>query len=227
MVATDSTIAIDGPGAVGKTTIGRLLTQRLGFLLVDTGNMYRALTAMALGKGISADDEEALEQLAQETDIRFTSGKSGSKSREKVIVGGRDLTENVKRPEVDLNVSSVAKHPGVRKAMVAQQRRLASEGEIIMVGRDIGTVVIPDAKLKVFLTASVEERARRRYLELSERGYSEDYAAILKSLEDRDRIDSERDVSPLRPAEDAKLIDTDSITPQQVVDRILEAWESS
>ncbi len=227
MVATDSTIAIDGPGAVGKTTIGRLLAQRLGFLLVDTGNMYRALTAMALGKGISADDEEALEQLAQETDIRFTSGKSGSKSREKVIVGGRDLTENVKRPEVDLNVSSVAKHPGVRKAMVAQQRRLASEGEIIMVGRDIGTVVIPDAKLKVFLTASVEERARRRYLELSERGYSEDYAAILKSLEDRDRIDSERDVSPLRPAEDAKLIDTDSITPQQVVDRILEAWESS
>ncbi len=227
MVATDSTIAIDGPGAVGKTTIGRLLAQRLGFLLVDTGNMYRALTAMALGKGISADDEEALEQLAQETDIRFTSGKSGSKSREKVIVGGRDLTENVKRPEVDLNVSSVAKHPGVRKAMVAQQRRLASEGEIIMVGRDIGTVVIPDAKVKVFLTASVEERARRRYLELSERGYSEDYAAILKSLEDRDRIDSERDVSPLRPAEDAKLIDTDSITPQQVVDRILEAWESS
>ena len=209
-----------------KTTVGRLLAQRLGFLFIDTGNMYRALTAIALEKRVSVEDEMALEQLAWETNIRFVGAESGRENTEQVMAEGCNLTDDIKRPEVDRNVSFIAKHAGVRKAMVAQQRRLASEGRIIMAGRDIGTVVIPNAKLKVFLTASVDERARRRHLELKELGYAEDYTAILESLEDRDRIDSERDISPLRPAEDAKLIDTDNLTPQQVVDSVLESWES-
>ncbi|MFQ5873125.1 MAG: (d)CMP kinase [Dehalococcoidia bacterium] len=224
-MATDSTIAIDGPGAVGKTTVGRLLAQRLGYLFIDTGNMYRAITWLSIEQAIDPGDEKELERLASDIEIDFVRpAGTDTDAPERVTVDGRDLTEEIKRPEIDQQVSLVAKHPGVRKAMVSKQRSLVGRGGVVLAGRDIGTVVLPEARLKVYLTASVEERASRRYLELRDLGYEEDYRTTLSKLRTRDKIDSERRVSPLKPAEDARIVDTNDLSPQQVVKRILELW---
>jgi cytidylate kinase len=188
--------------------------------------MYRAITWVAIEEGIDPGDEKALERLAWETKIELVApGEGDGDEPERVMVAGRDLSEDIKRQEVDRQVSLVAKHPGLRQALVSQQRELAAGGDVVMAGRDIGTVVLPCASLKVYLTASVEERARRRHLELQGLGHRAEYSSILEALKRRDKIDSQRKASPLRPAKDAQVVDTDGLGPAEVVDRILFLWQ--
>ncbi len=212
-------IAIDGPVAVGKSTIGQLLAEKLGYSFIDTGTMYRALTWKALRLGIDLEDEDKLPQLATTTRIEFVLEDVYDKAY-RVFVDGEDITGEVRSAEVERNVSLVSKVAGVRRVMVRKQRLMAGKGKIVMAGRDIGTVVLPEAELKIFLTASPEERARRRYLELLNQGNKADYSVILTDLKKRDEIDSQRMVSPLQPAGDAKIIDTEGLTLEQVVQKI-------
>lgn len=181
---------------------------------MDTGAMYRALTWKALSLNIDLEDEEALSRLAEGTRIEFAPS-------DKVLVNGGDVTKWIQDSEVEAGVSMVAKVAGVRKVLVKRQRALAQGGKIVMAGRDIGTTVLPDAEVKVYLDATLGERARRRYLELIERGDAADYQAVLDDLRRRDEIDSERAVSPLQPAPDARIIDTDSCNAEQVLSEIL------
>ena len=213
-----SIIAIDGPVASGKSTIGRLLARRLGYRFVDTGMMYRALTWQAIKTGTDPEDEEALSQLANSTAIDISSAPDGSHT----IVDGRDVTAELTSAEVEASVSLVSKVGAVRSVMVQNQQSLASKGNIVMAGRDIGTTVLPHAELKVYLIASVQERARRRHLELLERGQNVKYDAILAELIRRDEIDSKRDISPLQPAADAKVVDSDGLSIEQVVAAIID-----
>jgi len=214
-------IAIDGSVAVGKSTIGSLLAQRLGYTFVDTGVMYRALTWKALRLGIDLEDEDKLSQLAASTKI-----KCAGKQSLKVFVDGEDISNKVCSSEVEKSVSLVSRVLEVRRAIVKEQRRLAQSGGVVMVGRDIGTVVLPGADLKIFLTASPEARAQRRYLELLDKGKKADYEAILSEIMRRDEMDSQRAVSPLKPAADAKIIDTGDLTLGQVVQKILDLVEA-
>ena len=210
-------ISIDGPVAAGKTAVGRLLSRRLGYRLIDTGSMYRAVAWLALERRIDPSDEDALKRLAELTPVDITQ-RDG---REVVIIAGEDVSDRLRTPEVEQVVSLVARVPGVRKALVEQQRRIAAGGRIVMVGRDIGTVVLPDAGLKLFLLASPGERARRRYLELEQSGQQVNQQKVLDDLLARDKLDSERADSPLRPAEDALKLDTDDLSLERVVARIL------
>ena len=224
MTEYDSTIAIDGPGAVGKTTVGGILAERIGFLFLDTGVMYRAVTAAAIRMGVDTRNESAVSDLANSMEIRITGGPGPGSQR--VVVDGRDMTDDLRTRAVDGRVSMVSSYPGVREAMVEQQRRLASDGKVVMVGRDIGTIVLPDARLKVFLTASVEERAKRRHKELRESGSEESLETVLRGLDRRDKTDSERAHSPLIPAQDSILLDTSHVSAPEVVDRIVELWRT-
>lgn len=214
-------IAIDGPVAAGKTTIGTLLADRLEYSFVDTGVMYRALTWKALKLNIPFENEEELSRLASSTEIKFAPTVGGSGCRHSMLVDGEDVTAEIHTLEVEAAVSLVAKVSGVRRVLVEQQQRLAQNGKMVMVGRDIGTKVLPHAELKVYLEASVEERAQRRYLEIPGRGETADYHAILSDLMRRDEIDSTRSDSPLEAASDAKVINTDHLDPDQVLSRIL------
>lgn len=218
-----STVALDGPVAAGKTTVGRLLAQRLGYRFLDTGAMYRAVTWAALARGIDPQDEASLSRLAQSLAIEVVAADDGV---ERVLVQGRDAAQELRRPEVEQAVSLVARVAGVRQALVSKQRALAQEGSIVMVGRDIGTVVLPHADLKVFLLASVQERARRRHQELQTLGQKVKFRSVLRDLERRDLLDSQRSVAPLRPAPDARQLDTDGLTPEQVVERILALMDA-
>jgi cytidylate kinase len=217
-----STIAIDGPAAAGKSTIGELLARRLGYLYFDTGCMYRAVTWVALERGIPIHDEAAITALAEELEIRVTPPTAEDGRQYTVYADGQDATWDIRRPEVDANVSPVSAYPGVRAALTAQQRRIAQRGRIVMVGRDIGTVVIPDADLKIYLDASPQERARRRYLELLARGQEADYEAILHDMRKRDTIDSQREAAPLRPAEDAVIVNTDGLSIAEVLKEVIK-----
>ena len=208
-----ATIAIDGPVAVGKSAIGSLLAQRLGYRFLDTGAMYRALTWLALELGIDLEDEKALEELALGANIELAA--------EAVMVAGRDVTGDIRGEEVERGVSLVAKVAGVRRALVAKQQQLAQGGQVVMAGRDIGTVVLPHAELKLYLAASPEERARRRHLESVQRGEKAHYEQVLAELKRRDKIDSERALAPLQPAPDAKVIDTDGLNIEQVLAEIM------
>ena len=210
-------IAIDGPVASGKSTVGRELARRLGLSYLDTGVMYRAITWLALQRKVSIADEAGLGQLAQETTIRL----AGQDSRT-VLVSGELVGPELWEPKVVQNVSQVAQVPEVRRALVEQQRALAAEGQIIMVGRDIGTVVLPDADLKLFITASTEVRARRRWKELRNQGQDSDFEQVLQETRQRDRIDSQRADSPLIPAEDAVLVETGELSAEQVTDLIIK-----
>lgn len=214
VVRYPSVIAIDGPVASGKTTVGRELARRLGYAFVDTGVYYRAVTVAALDAATPLDDEAALTRLAEAMDVRLG---EGGKS---VSVDGVDVTSRLRAPEVDAAVSAVAKVGGVRRAMVAQQRATAEGGDVIMVGRDIGTHVLPDAA-KVYLDASREERARRRFRELARTDEARSEAEVLGNLELRDTIDSGRADSPLRVAEDARRVVTDGLAVADVVGYIL------
>jgi len=211
-----STIAIDGPAASGKTTVGQRLARKLGYRFVDTGTMYRALTGEAVRLGLDLEDETALTRLARSTDINIERVKNG-----RVTVNGRDVTAELRSDAVELGVSLVSKVAGVRKVLVRKQQTLARGGDIVMAGRDIGTNVLPDADLKIYLDVSVEEQARRRYNELIENGEAADYQAILNGLTRRDNIDSNRSANPLKPAEDAIHIDTDKLKVDGVVAEIL------
>jgi cytidylate kinase len=217
-----SIIALDGPAASGKSTLGRSLADSLGYLFFDTGIMYRAITWIALQHDLNLRDEAVITELAQKAqiDIRPPSKADGRSCD--VVIGERDVTWEMRDGEVDANVSVVSAYAGVRKALSGHQRRIGLRGRIVMVGRDIGTVVLPEADLKVYLDASAEERAKRRFDELVARGEQADYDEILRKVIERDRIDSTRAVAPLRPADDAVIIDSDKMDAEQVFARVME-----
>ncbi len=210
-------IAIDGPVGSGKTAVGRMLAARLGHMFLDTGVMYRAITYLALQKNLSLNDSEALTLLASKADMELV-GDPGEESR--VIVNTGDVTNNLRSPEVDRSVSAVSAVPGVRGVLVRLQREAAAKGQIVMVGRDIGTVVMSGAGLKIYLDASVEVRARRRHDQLQESGSDISYQTVLNDLRRRDELDSTRDVAPLKPASDAVILPTDDLELEGVVDRL-------
>ena len=210
-------IAIDGPVAAGKTAAGRALAQRLVLKYLDTGVMYRAITWLALQLEVAVDNEEALGALAQDYPLRLKDQDS-----DQVLLGGHELGPELREPRVNNQVSLVSRVSAVRRALVQQQRLLAAEGDIVMVGRDIGTFVLPKADLKVFLYASPESRARRRWLEMSNQGHTVEFQEVLRETKARDEIDTGRDDSPLAPAKDAFILDTEELTVEEVVDRILQ-----
>jgi cytidylate kinase len=218
-------IAIDGPAGSGKSTIGKMLAEHLDFLYFDTGVMYRAVTLFTLFNGIDILDEEEVSRLARELriDVRPPSSEDGRNCD--VLIEGTDVTWEIRRPEVDAQVSIVSAYPGVRKALSKQQRRIGTKGKVVMVGRDIGTVVLPEADLKIYLDASLEERARRRYNEKLLRDAGEDFEIILSKLKERDEIDSTRQVAPLKPAESAVIIDTDRLDVQEVFEKVINIVE--
>jgi cytidylate kinase len=212
-----STVAIDGPAASGKSTIGELLARRLGFLYFDTGVMYRAVTWAALDRGISIEDEAAVTALAEALHIDVRPPTIDDGRQYTVLADDMDITWEIRTPEVNAAVSPVSAYAGVRKEMVRQQRRVAHGGRIVMAGRDIGTVVLPGADIKIYLDATVEERARRRWLEERERGNESDLDGVLDAMRRRDEIDSSREVSPLMAAEDAIVVDSTEMSIEQVV----------
>ncbi len=217
-----STIAIDGTVASGKSTIGGLLAERLGYTYLDTGAMYRAVTWVALEEGIEIADEEAITGLAESVEINITLPTVDDGRQYTVYADGQDVTWQIRRAEVNANVSPVSAYPGVRKALTDQQRQIGGQGRIVMVGRDIGTVVLAEANLKIYLDAIVEERARRRYREILERGEEADYEEVLAAMRRRDKIDSEREAAPLRPAGDAIIIDTTELSIAEVLAKVEE-----
>lgn len=212
-----TTITIDGPAAAGKSALGERLASKLGYLFFDTGVLYRAVAYLALKQGIKPDDEAALTQLAEHAHIAIERPTVNDGRQYTVIVDGEDATWRLRTIDVERIVSPVAAIAGVRTALRDRQRAIGLAGRVVMVGRDIGTVVLPEAGLKIFLTASIEQRARRRYDEMVARGDAADYARILESMRNRDAIDSQRAVAPLKPADDAVVIDNDHLSIEQGV----------
>ena len=213
-------ITIDGPSASGKSTLGHKLAQALGYLYFDTGVMYRAVTWLALRRGLDIGNEAAITALAEQTQIDVLPPSIKDGRAYTVIVDGQDITWDIRLSEVEANVSPVSAYPGVRNALSIQQRRIGNRGRVVMVGRDIGTVILPNADLKIYLDASVEERARRRFEELRGRRLPADYNEILLAMRRRDQIDSERKVAPLRPALDAVILCSDGLDAEQVLERV-------
>ena len=211
-------VAIDGPVGAGKSTVARVVAQRLRLRYVDTGAMYRSVAWAALQRRISLSDEQSMTALAKSLRIDFVTDPIG----QHVLVDGVDVTEAIRTPQVSDGASIVSVYPGVREAMVTIQRRLGVEGGVVMEGRDIGTVVFPDAEIKVFLDASLDERARRRFEELKARGADVDLESVRKAEEERDRRDRTRNHSPLRAAPDAVVIDSTGIPADEVVARIVQ-----
>jgi CMP/dCMP kinase len=210
-------IAIDGPAAAGKSTVAKLVAENLSYIYIDTGAMYRALTLKALTKDVNLENAMELYTLLTQTQIQLVPEKGG----QFVYLDGNDVTDKIRSQEVTNSVSIVSKHQSVREEMVSRQQRLAAGGGVVMDGRDIGTHVLPQAEVKVFLVASVEERAVRRHTENLEKGYSSDLQQLKEEIEKRDKLDSEREVAPLKKASDAVLIDTTALGIQQVVNRIV------
>ncbi len=211
-------VAIDGPVGAGKSTVARAVAQRLRFRYVDTGAMYRSVAWAALQRRVSVSDEQAVTALAKSLRIDFVTDPIG----QHVLVDGVDVTEAIRTPQVSDGASIVSVYPGVREALVTIQRRLGVDGGVVMEGRDIGTVVFPDAEIKVFLDASLDERARRRFEELKARGADVDLESVRKAEEERDRRDRTRNHSPLRAAPDAVVIDSTGIPADEVVARIAQ-----
>lgn len=210
-------IAIDGPAAAGKSTVAKLVAEKLFFIYIDTGAMYRALTLKALTKDVNLENAMELYTLLTQTQIQLVPEKGG----QFVYLDGNDVTQSIRSQEVTNSVSIVSKHQSVREEMVSRQQLLAAGGGVVMDGRDIGTHVLPQAEVKVFLVASVEERAVRRHTENLEKGYSSDLQQLKEEIEKRDKLDSEREVAPLKKASDAVLIDTTALSIEQVVNRIV------
>lgn len=211
------TVAIDGPAGAGKSTVAQLLAQQLNYTYIDTGAMYRAIAFVVLDTGTDPEDVSKIIEIANSVDIDLTYDNEINR----VAVDGRDVTKNIRTPEVSKLVSVVAQIPRVREAMLQLQRQMAQKGGIVMDGRDIGTKVLPNADVKIFLTASIRERAQRRWRELTDKGYTIDLIQLEQDIASRDRMDSEREVSPLVRADDAILIDTTKLSIQQAADTIL------
>jgi cytidylate kinase len=219
-------IAIDGPAAAGKSTVARLLADRLGAMLFDTGVLYRAVALIALRANISPHDEDALAEIARQTRISVTPASRPDGRLYDVLIEGEDVTWAIRSPEVGSIVSRVSEHSQVRAALLPLQRQIANAYPVVMVGRDIGTVVVPDAGLKIYLDASPPERALRRFLEARARGNEESFADVLAETLRRDAIDSGRRVAPLRAASDATRIVTDGLHIGEVVSMIEEIARS-
>jgi cytidylate kinase len=216
-MAKKISIAIDGPAAAGKSTVAKIVAEKLSYVYIDTGAMYRAFTLKALEEKIELEDEEALLSSLKRTKIDLLPGGKG----QIVLLDGRDVTALIRNGEVTNSVSIVAKHPLVRKEMVTRQQQLASGGGVVMDGRDIGTHVLPNAELKIFLLASVEERALRRHKENVENGFPSDLEKLKEEIALRDKLDSERETAPLKKAADAVELDTTSLSINEVVEKIL------
>ncbi|WP_017755603.1 (d)CMP kinase [Calidifontibacillus oryziterrae] len=211
-------IAIDGPAAAGKSTVARQIAKECSYIYIDTGAMYRAITYKALKHKINLEDEQSLVELLEKTRIELQ--PNGEVQR--VLVDGDDVTEEIRSNEVTNNVSNVAKLAGIRKLMVERQQQMAVGGGVVMDGRDIGTHVLPNAEVKVFMVASVEERAKRRYEENLQKGFQVDLEKLKEEIAMRDKVDSERTIAPLKKAVDAIEIDTTSLTIDQVIDKIIQ-----
>jgi cytidylate kinase len=215
-----SIIAIDGPAASGKSTVARRLAAKLGYLFFDTGVMYRAVTLAALQRGASIHDEEAVTRLAEAIRIDVQPPQANDGRLYTVLANGEDVTWKIRTPEVDAAVSPVSAYRRVREVLTEQMRRIGRRGRVVMVGRDIGTVVLPEADVKIYLDATVGTRARRRYLEVQKRGGGQSEAEIRDAMRTRDSYDSSRAVAPLRPAPDAQTIDTTPLDEDAVLQEI-------
>jgi cytidylate kinase len=217
-------IAIDGPAGVGKSTTARVIARELGYLLVDTGALYRGVALAARDRGIAWDDEAAVTALSEALSLSFASQEDGTP---RLQIDGTDRADEIRTPEIAAGASKVSAYRGVRQALFGVQRSLGADGGVVLEGRDIGTVVFPDAEVKLFLTASAETRAERRVNDLQERGIAAKHDEILHQIETRDRQDSERAVAPLRPADDAILLDSTHMDLDAVVARVLAIVESA
>lgn len=222
MVTLDYKIAIDGPASSGKSTIAKILADKYGLVYVDTGAMYRTLTYLALKNNISVDSENQLLELLGETKISFERIEEG----QLVYANDENVTDAIRGHEVTNNVSKVSAFAKVREELVSRQQQIADHTGVVMDGRDIGTVVLPDADVKIFLVASVEERAERRYLENKEKGIDSDFKRLKQEIIDRDEYDSNREVSPLKQADDAVRLDTTSLSISEVVEKCVEIIET-
>jgi cytidylate kinase len=216
-----SIIAIDGPAASGKSTLGLSVANELGYLFFDTGVMYRAVTWLALKLDMDLGDEPKVTALAEQTQIEVASASKSDGRACDVLIAGEDITWETRLPEVDANVSVVSAYRGVRAALSQQQRRIGQRGRVVMVGRDIGTVILPEADLKIYLDATAEERAKRRHNEIIARGGTVDYKEILAKVIERDRIDSTRDVAPLKAAADAFVLDSEKLNAEEVFQHVM------
>ena len=215
-------IAIDGPSGAGKSSVARAVAERLNFSCLDTGAMYRAVAQKCICSGVALDNEEAMGRVARESEINFAH-EDGNPIPSKVFIDGEDVTLDIRTAKIDKAVTPVSAAPAVREALVCQQQRIGKMGNYVVEGRDIGTVVFPDAELKIFLTATYEERARRRVLQNEERGCgSVNFEEVLADLKRRDAADSSRKTSPLRAADDAVHIDSTDMSIEEVISKICE-----
>ena len=212
-------VAIDGPSGAGKSSLARAVAGDLGFIYVDTGAIYRTVGCYVLRQGVRPSDAQAVEALLPDIEIRMGYGDDGL---QRMYLNGEDVTEAIRTPEVSMCTSKVAAIPAVRAFLLEMQREIAQEQSVIMDGRDIGTVVLPNADVKIFLTASAEERAKRRFRELKQRGSHKDYGVLLVEIEERDYKDSHRSIAPLKAAEDAVTIDTTDLTFEESLAKLLE-----
>ena len=212
-------VAIDGPAGAGKSSVAKVLARRLGCIYLDTGAMYRAVTWLAMNQQVAFDDESGMKQLLDTLQLEFKE----IDGVQHLFCNGTDVTEAIRTPEISANVSAVSMIPMVREEMTSQQRKIAAGFDVLMDGRDIGTTVLPDAQYKFFLTASLEERAKRRALELEQKGVAVDMKQLMADIALRDEKDSNREVSPLRQAEDAVLVDTSDLTFDEVVEKLFIA----
>lgn len=210
-------IAIDGPAAAGKSTVAKVVAKKLSYVYIDTGAMYRTITYAALERKVDIENEEKLMGVVKNVNIEFQQGEN----TQLVFLNGQDVSEVIRTPEVTNRVSIVAKHRLVREEMVRRQQELAEKGGVVMDGRDIGTHVLPDAEVKIFMLASVEERAERRHLENINKGFDSNLEQLKKEIAQRDKLDSEREVSPLKKADDALELDTTSLSIEEVVQKIM------
>ncbi len=220
-MAKNIQIAIDGPAGAGKSTIAKIVAEKLGYTYIDTGAMYRAVTYKAIRTGIQLENAEALETMLRATDIRLQPTSEG----QLVFLDGEDVSSPIRSNEVTANVSQVAAHANIRAILVAMQQALAAQGAVVMDGRDIATHVLPEAELKIFMSASVEERARRRQIDNEKRGIPSTFESLVEEIALRDKKDSEREASPLIQAEDALLLDTTELSIDEAAEAILQLAE--